>query len=478
MRPGKIVAAVFGALAALVAIGLIVGGAVLAWAYGTQRDDDGFLTSPTYDLATSQYALVSGDVDLASRPGDWWPSNVGTVRIDVSRTDGGTVFVGIGDSTDVDGYLNGVGIGEITRLGPSSSDVAYESVTGGAPAAPPTDETFWAASTSGEGMQTLEWDIEQGEWTVVVMNADGSPTVAVEAELGARIGVLLAIAIGLLLFGLLVGAGGAALLVWATRREPEEEEAAAAAVPAGRPGRYPVVVEGTLQPGPSRGLWLVKWLLLIPHFIVLAFLWAAFVLLTIAAFFAILFTGRYPRGIFDFNVGVMRWTWRVSFYSYSALGTDQYPPFTLAEVPEYPTRFSVEYPEKLSRGLVLVKWWLLAIPHLIIVGFFTSGLVWWTTDFGGDNVLEFGGGLIGILVLVAGVAILFTGRYPQGLFDLVMGLNRWSFRVGAYVALMRDEYPPFRLDLGGSEGGPEVPSRPLGSGTGGEMPVEPELTRR
>ncbi|MCC6737049.1 MAG: DUF4389 domain-containing protein [Bauldia sp.] len=216
-------------------------------------------------------------------------------------------------------------------------------------------------------------------------------------------------------------------------------------------------LEGRIDQPLSRGLWLVKWLLAIPHFIVLAFLWTAFVLLTIVAFFAILFSGRYPRGIFDFNVGVMRWTWRVVFYATSVLATDRYPPFTLADA-DYPARLDVAYPEQLSRGLVLVKWWLLAIPHYLIVGLLTSGLVWWTTDVNGgygDNVLEIGGGVIGLLALVAGLVLLFTGRYAQGLFDLLMGLNRWVFRVMAYATLMRDEYPPFRLDLGGAE-----PQRP------------------
>ena len=196
---------------------------------------------------------------------------------------------------------------------------------------------------------------------------------------------------------------------------------------------YPVSVKGELSEPPGRGWWLLKWLLALPHYIILWFLWIAFVVVTVIAFFAILFTAKYPRGLFDFNVGVLRWTWRVGFYSYQALGTDTYPPFALQSV-DYPADLEVAYPERLSRGLVLVKWWLLAIPHYIVVAFFQSGY----SDNGG-------GGLTFILALFAAVALLFTGRYPGDIFNFVVGMNRWSYRVAAYAALMTDQYPPFRL---------------------------------
>ncbi|MFG1643553.1 DUF4389 domain-containing protein [Amycolatopsis sp. NPDC049252] len=224
------------------------------------------------------------------------------------------------------------------------------------------------------------------------------------------------------------------------------------------PRAYPVRVEATLDEPLSRGLWLVKWLLAIPHYVVLAFLWFAYPFVTIAAFFAILVTGRYPRSLFAYTSGVLRWSWRVQFYSYAALGTDRYPPFTFADVPDYPARLEIAYPEKLSRGLVLVKWWLLALPHLVIVGVFAGGGSWLAARSGSDDGFTWAaGGLVGVLVLVAGVVLLFTGRYPRPIFDFVLGMDRWVLRVAAYVSLMTDEYPPFRLDMGGTEAGGEPP---------------------
>jgi hypothetical protein len=208
---------------------------------------------------------------------------------------------------------------------------------------------------------------------------------------------------------------------------------------------YPMRIEGELQPNLSRGLWLVKWFLLIPHWICLIFLWIAFLLATIAAFFVLLFTGRYPRGLFDFNVGVLRWSWRVGFYSYDALATDQYPPFTLGEVPDYPARLTVDYPEQQRRGLPLIGWWLLGLPQYAIAGLLAGG-----GGFSWIGHVGYGG-VVGVLMLVVGLLLLFRKRYPPDIFDIVMGFNRWVFRVGIYAAFMTPQYPPFRIDAGPSE---------------------------
>ncbi len=195
---------------------------------------------------------------------------------------------------------------------------------------------------------------------------------------------------------------------------------------------YPVTVRGELSIPPGRWVWLFKWLLLVPHYFVLFFLGIAAGVCWVISLFAILFTGRYPKGLFDYNVGVLRWSWRVGFYGYQALGTDKYPPFSLNEDPNYPADLYVQYPDTLSNGLVLVKWWLLAIPQWIIVFVFQGGQHWM--------------GLAPLLSIISGIVMLFTGKYPADLFKFIIGMDRWSYRVYAYAALTRDEYPPFRLD--------------------------------
>ena len=466
---GRIVLVILGSIVALLAAGLLAAGGALLWADQTQRDDDGFLSTPTERFATDSYAITSESIDLfeADTGGDWILSEgvLGDVRLRGEGAEGDEVFIGIGDTADVDAYLDGVEHDEVRDLEFDPFSVEYRRFPGGEPATPPTEQTFWAASASGSGEQTATWETESGDWTIVVMNADGSSGPSVDLSAGAEANFLIWLAIGLLIAGVLLLGSGVALIVIGARgatsgAAPAPVRAAGAAPVATTV--YPVAVRGELDTELSRWLWIVKWLLAIPHYIVLVFLWFAFWILTVVAFFAILFTGRYPRGIFDFNVGVLRWTWRVGFYTYSALGTDRYPPFTLAEEPDYPARLEIAYPERLSHWLPLVKW-LLAIPHLILVGLFVGGWGWgWGWGPAGGDFWGIGtAGLVGILVVIAGFVLLFTGRYPPSLFDFALGLDRWCFRVAAYVSLMRDEYPPFRLDMGPDEPPEQVgPAQP------------------
>ena len=187
---------------------------------------------------------------------------------------------------------------------------------------------------------------------------------------------------------------------------------------------YPVVLEVDQPPDTmSRWLWIVKLLLAIPHLVVLGFLGIASFVVLAVAWVMILVTGRVPRSLFDFLAGLNRWNARVSLYL--ALVTDRYPPFTMDEVPDYPVRLRIEYPERSGRLLALFRW-ILAIPHFVITGVL------------GDLQL--------VLSLVVGVILLFTARYDPGLFKLIYGINKWTMRVNLYAQLMTDRYPPFTLD--------------------------------
>ena len=463
MSPGRVLLIVFGSIGALVSAVVLAGGCAILGANEWARDTEGFFTAGPERLDTSTYALTSEGLSIAEDVPDWLfgEGGIADLRVRVgSSAAGRDVFVGVGPQDAVDLYLADVAHDEVSDLEFSPFDVRYTRRPGEQAPEPPTEQTFWVAQESGPGTQTLVWDVASGSWAVVVMNADGSDGVGVDVSVGVRVGFLEELAAGLLIVGGL-GLVLAALLIWLGVRgraepppgEPPPPPGAPPGVPQ-EPAGYPVTVEAELDEAHlSRALWLVKWLLAIPHYVVLVFLWIAFWVLTVIAFFAILFTGRYPRSIFDFNVGVVRWTWRVAFYAYSGLGTDRYPPFTLGDA-DYPARIEIPYPERLSRGLVLVKWWLLAIPHYLVVGIFVGG-GWYAWDwwYGWDrwsapSIAVMGlpqPGLIGLLVLFAAVTLLFAGRYPRDMFELVVGLNRWVFRVLAYAMLLRDEYPPFRL---------------------------------
>ncbi len=478
MKPERIVAVVLGSLLALPAFALFFSGGLLALAYVSQRDD-GYFDVTLDEVVSSTAAVTAEEIDLRAEPGTprWVLDALETdVRLRVTSSNEQPVFVGIAREADLDAYLAGVAHDEIDRV--DGLQAAYRSRSGVDTVSPPEQESFWEASTAGSGTQVLEWEATPGFWAVAVMNADGSPGVAADVNIGIRSSAFLPVAFVLLGIGAVLSAIAAALIIFGgsgprtTRQPPTAADPGAQPVAPGPPlsgaptdaAAYPLTITARLDPELSNWRWLVKWILAIPHMIILFFLWIGFSVLTVVAGVAILFTGRYPRALFDFNVGVLRWSWRVSYYAFSGgLGTDHYPPFSLDRDPDYPADLAVDYPEELSRWLVLVKWWLLALPHYVIVAVIAgAGFRWEFGDDWGSGWSAGGGGLVGILTLVAAIILLFRGSYPRQLFDLIIGMNRWVYRVTAYAALMTDVYPPFRLDQGGAEPGAEVDTPPDG----------------
>ncbi|MDH3753306.1 MAG: DUF4389 domain-containing protein [Acidimicrobiia bacterium] len=475
MRPGRVVALVMGCLLLLPGVGMLIGGGGLGLAYAFARDD-GYFEVTLDRVETETAAVTAEDLTFQAEPGspDWLLDALDVdVRLRVTSADGErSIFVGIGPETDVDRYLAGVAHDEIVEL--DGLTPVYRDRSGQEAAAEPTTESFWLSSTSGRGTQELLWEARSGEWAVVVMNADGTSALRADVNVGVKADFVLPLAVILLGLGTVITAGAVALIVVGAtggRRDGEPPAAGEALVVVAPlestvPSAGPVSLRARVDPEPSRWLWLVKWLLAIPHFIVLVFLWLAFIVTTAIAGLSIVFTGVYPRGLFDFNVGVLRWSWRVTYYAtIGGIGTDRYPPFGLAGEPEYPATLDVTYPTRLSRGLVLVKWWLLAIPHYLIVALLLGGSLRWIVGDSGWFWFDPAGtgGILAFLVLVTGLILLFTGRYPSSLGDLVVGLNRWIYRVVAYAALMTDEYPPFRLDQGGDEPDGLGPGSPTGT---------------
>ena len=223
MRAGKIVALVAGILIVIIALALLVPGGVLLGLYGTQRDSDGFFHTSSRVLSSNGSALVTPDVDLSMGPlvGDWLPTgDRAAIRIKATSSGDENLFIGIGPSGDVSGYLEDVDYDEVTDFGWGWRSVSYRHMDGTRSAAAPGEQDFWVASSEGQGTLVLDWDIANGSWTAAVMNADGSAPVRAEVSLGARFDILLPIGIGLVVGGVVLLAVGILLIVLGARRPP------------------------------------------------------------------------------------------------------------------------------------------------------------------------------------------------------------------------------------------------------------------
>ena len=213
---GRVVLIIVGVITALLSLALLASGATLVVVDQTQRDDDGFLMSPTQDFASPTYAIVSESADIDSSGGEWaLDTFLGTVRIRSESVR--PLFVGIAPVAEVDGYLDDVERDIVDDLD-SSGDPEYARRPGGAPSGAPATQTFWAASLSGAGEQTLEWDPEDGDWRAVVMNEDASRDMTADMSIGAELDSVLWIGIGLLVLGALLAAGAALAITAGARR--------------------------------------------------------------------------------------------------------------------------------------------------------------------------------------------------------------------------------------------------------------------
>ena len=223
MSAGRVILIVLGSIGVLFGIALLAGGGFLLWADRTQRDD-GYLTTPTERFATPTYALTRTRLEVDTDRAGWVLNDswFGKVRIRGESAGGKTLFMGIGPEAAVAKYLGPVAHANVEEIDFDPFRVTYLPVTGGTPQGPPTEQRFWSASASGVGTQTLTWKVREGDWSVVLMNSDGSPGVAADIDVGAKMSFLLWVAIGVLLGGVLVTGGSTALIVLAARtRRPQ-----------------------------------------------------------------------------------------------------------------------------------------------------------------------------------------------------------------------------------------------------------------
>jgi len=448
MSAGKIALLVFGIIFLLVAVGLLFAGGTLVWVDQELKDSDGFISTDTIYLERGSHAIITrpADIDLEMT----WPFDEGdlaTIKVKASNDNPSKqVFIGIAEKSDVEDYLDGVEYDEITGFRIHPYDVDYKKHTGSSvPEAPdsPDIRDIWTEWVVGNGTQTLEWEIESGSWVLVLMNADGSAGIDLSGSVGIKAPWIFGLGIGLLAGGAVVLILGVLMIYFAARR-PMAGGGTMGPVPPISDGDTTTTENLNAYPAtfsvdyPDKSLnrltTFFRLIMIIPIAIILSlvngtiwgeahgsnYLFAAGGILFLPLVLMLLFRQKYPRWWFDWNVALTKFMARV--YAYLALLRDEYP----STDEEQAVHIEIAYPDAkrdLNRWLPLVKWFL-AIPHYIVLFFL--------------NIAVF------VCLVIAWFAILFTGRYPRGLFDFVVGLFRWHLRVAAYAFLLTtDRYPPF-----------------------------------
>ena len=220
MSTGKIILLVCGVFVLLASFGLLAGGGALIWVDNTLKDSQGFYTTETIQLEKDSYALVTTAADIDLRAAWLWDwGNLATFKVEGSNNDSSKqIFMGVAEEADIQAYLSGVEYDEITRFRIHPTRVNYRNHPGTSEPAAPASQTFWTASAHGAGTQTLEWELETGSYSLVLMNADGSAGVDLSTVLGAKVPLLFGVSVGLLVGGVVVLIGGAFMVYIAVRR--------------------------------------------------------------------------------------------------------------------------------------------------------------------------------------------------------------------------------------------------------------------
>jgi len=216
----RVIGMIFASIGGLIGLALLVGGIAVLAAYAFGRDDDGYFNSDRQQLETATYAIITEDIDLGVDEADWAPDKIlGNVRAQVEGEK--PVFIGIGSDDDVDRYLGDVAHDEL--IGFDGDDPEFDPHEGRAPQTPPGDQDFWVAESEGSGEQSLTWDAEFGRWTAVVMNADATRGIDVEADVGVKLDWAIWPGLGMFVVGLLMTVGAVIVILLIGRRASRDQ---------------------------------------------------------------------------------------------------------------------------------------------------------------------------------------------------------------------------------------------------------------